>query len=94
MRRKVPVPEEDRKLTCVPLAGLVAVGGRLLLARLHRAVADRGGTMALWDTDSGHIIATREGRMIEIERHGAAPGAGMPLGRIRALSRDRLRTGR
>jgi hypothetical protein len=86
MRRKVSVPEEDTRLTCVPLAGLVAAGGRLLLARLHRAVAERGGTMALWVTDSGHPVATREGGMIEIERHGAAPGAGMPHGRIRALS--------
>jgi hypothetical protein len=86
MRRKVAVPEEDTALTCVPLAGLVAASGRLLLARLHRAVADRGGTVACWDTDSAHIVATREGGMIGIERHGAAPGAGMPHGRIRALS--------
>src|SRR5271170_1329197 len=57
LRRTVQVPEEDAALTCVPLGTLVAASGRLLLARLHKAVRERGGVMALWDTDSGHIVA-------------------------------------
>ena len=85
LRRPVKAPEEDAAFTCVPLAGLVAASGRLLLARLHRAVADRDGVMACWDTDCGHIVATPEGGNVEIEQRGAG-GKRLPAATIKALS--------
>jgi hypothetical protein len=87
MRRTVSTPEEDSLFTCVPLAGLVAASGRLLLARVHRAVKEKGGVIACWDTDSAHICATEAGGTMEIETRAGERGAA-PLKRekIRLLS--------
>ena len=85
IRRRVQMPEEDGPMTCVPLGCLVAASGRLLLARMHRAVADRGGVMACWDTDSGHIVATEHGGKVTIETRGADWRAPLRRERIKAL---------
>jgi hypothetical protein len=37
-----------------------SASGRLLLAMVHRLVADRGGIIAACDTDGAHIVATEE----------------------------------
>jgi hypothetical protein len=87
MRRKVLVPEDDGPLTCVSLGAIVTASGRLLLARLHRAVIDRGDVMACWDTDSGHIVATPEGGDLALPaRGGGWYGAALRPQRVRALS--------
>ena len=61
LRGNTAAPENDTHLTCVPLGGLVAAGGFMLLASLHKKVRDRGGLVACWDTDSAHVCASPEG---------------------------------
>jgi hypothetical protein len=62
LRGNTAAPENDTHLTCVPLGGLVAAGGFMLLASLHKKVRNRGGGLvACWDTDSAHVCASRDG---------------------------------
>jgi hypothetical protein len=61
LRVNSAAPENDTHLTCVPLGGLVAAGGFMLLASLHKKVRECGSLVACWDTDSAHICASPEG---------------------------------
>jgi hypothetical protein len=70
IRAAVAHPEDPGPFACPPLAGLVAAGGQLLLAMVHRLVADRGGIIAC-DTDGAHIIATETGGTVYVETRGA-----------------------
>jgi hypothetical protein len=54
-------PEQSGAFACPPIAGLVTAGGRLMLAMVHRLVMDKGGTVAMGDTDSAAIVATEHG---------------------------------
>jgi hypothetical protein len=72
LRTAVLHPEDPGPLTCPPIAGLVTAGGRLLLAMLHRLIADRGGLVAACDTDGAHIVATE----------GAGPSTSKPAAPI------------
>jgi hypothetical protein len=71
LRRAIAHPEDPGPFACPPIAGLVAAGGRLLLALPHRLVADRGGIIAAGDTDGAHIIATEKGGTVRTESRGA-----------------------
>jgi hypothetical protein len=71
LRCAVAHPEDPGPFACPPIAGLVTAGGRLLLAMLHRLVADRGGVIAACDTDGAHIVATEKGGPVHIETRGA-----------------------
>ena len=57
IRTAIAHPEDPGPFACPPLAALVTAGGRLLLAMVHRLVADRGGIVAACDTDGAHIVA-------------------------------------
>ena len=50
-----------------PIASLITAGGRLLLAMLEKAVADRNGTYLFCDTDSMCIVATESGGAVDCE---------------------------
>jgi hypothetical protein len=71
LRRAIAHPEDPGPFACPPIAGLVAASGRLLLALLHRLVADRGGVVAACDTDGADIVATEKGGSVQIETRGA-----------------------
>jgi hypothetical protein len=71
LRRAIAHPEDPGPFACPPIAGLVTAGGRLLLALLHRLVADQGGVVAARDTDGAHIVATEKGGTVDIESRGA-----------------------
>jgi hypothetical protein len=86
VRTALAHPEDPGPIACPPLAGLVTAGGRLLLAMVHRFVADRGGIVAACDTDGGHIVATPEGGTTYSETRGADYHEGGPAQPIRALS--------
>src|SRR5205085_1542994 len=79
-------PEDAGPLACPPLAGLVTAGGRLLLAMVHRLVADRGGIVAACDTDGAHIVSTAEGGPVYIESRGADYYEGRRAEPVHALS--------
>src|SRR6185437_3879932 len=65
-----------------PLIGsLITAGGRLLLAMIERCVRDAGGTYLCCDTDALIIVASREGRTVQMP-DGACP--------IKALSRKEV----
>jgi hypothetical protein len=91
VRAAVAHPEDPGPFACPPLAGLVTAGGRLLLAMVHRMVADRGGIVAACDTDGAHIVATEKGGTVYIETRGADYHEGRPAEPIRALSRAEVR---
>jgi hypothetical protein len=57
-------PSDPGRFACVPLPGLITSCARLLQACVHRAVKDRGGFVAMGDTDSSHIVATETGGRI------------------------------
>jgi hypothetical protein len=86
LRATVAHPEDPGPFACPPIAGLVAAGGRLLLAMVHRLVADRGGIVAACDTDGTHIVATAEGGTVPIESRGADFHEGGPAEPVHALS--------
>ena len=67
LRVETNEPEDPGPFFCMPLAGLVTSGARLLLTLVDALVAERGGTVAAGHTDSAHIIATEEGGTIECE---------------------------
>jgi hypothetical protein len=79
-------PEDAGPCACPPIAGLVTAGGRLLLAMVHRLVADRGGIVAACDTDGAHIVATPQDGMVSIETRGANFHEGGAAQPARALS--------
>jgi hypothetical protein len=79
-------PEDPGPFACPPIAGLVTAGGQLLLAMVHRLVADRGGIVAAGDTDGAHIVATPQGGMVHIDTRGADFYEGGEADLVRALS--------
>jgi hypothetical protein len=85
LRAAVGHPEDPGPFACPPIAGLVAAGGQLLLAMVHRLVADRG-IVAACDTDGAHIVATAEGGTVHIESRGADFHEGGPAESVHALS--------
>jgi hypothetical protein len=86
LRAAVAHPEDPGPFACPPLAGLVTAGGRLLLAIVHRLVADRGGIVAACDTDGAHIVATAEGGVVLVETRNADFYEGGPAEPVHALS--------
>jgi hypothetical protein len=86
LRAAVAHPEDPGPFACPPIAGLVAAGGRLLLAMVHRLVADRGGVVAACDTDGAHIVATALGGMVLVETRNADFYEGRPAEPVNALS--------
>jgi hypothetical protein len=69
-------PSDPGAFACVPLAGLVTSCARLLQACVHRAVNDRGGLVAMGDTDSSHIVSTETGGRIPVETVFSDPNTG------------------
>jgi hypothetical protein len=86
LRRTLAHPEGPGPFACPPLAALVTAGGRLLLALVHRLVADRGGIVAAWDTDGAYIVATPGGGTVNVETRGANFYESGPAEPVRALS--------
>jgi hypothetical protein len=86
LRAAVAHPEDPGPFACPPIAGLVTAGGRLLLAMVHRLVADRGGMVAACDTDGAHIVATAQGETVPIETRNADFYEGGPAKPVYALS--------
>jgi hypothetical protein len=86
LRAAVAHPEDRGPFACPPLAGLVTAGGRLLLAMVHRLVANGAGIVAACDTDGAHIVATPEGGTVHIETRGADYHQGGPAEPVHALS--------
>lgn len=87
LRATVAHPEEPGPFACPPIAGLVSAGGRLLLAMVHRMVADAGGVVAACDTDGAHIVATPKGDTLYIDTRGEDSHEGGTAQPIHALSR-------
>jgi hypothetical protein len=79
-------PEDPGPFASPPIAGFVAAGGQLLLAMVHRLVADRGGIAAACDTDGAHIVATADGGTVHVESRGADFHEGGPAQLVHALS--------
>jgi hypothetical protein len=86
LRATVARPEDPGPFACPPIAGLVAAGGQLLLAMVHRLVADRGGIVAACDTDGAHIVATAQGGTVYVESRGDDFYEGGPAEPVHALS--------
>ena len=86
IRAAVAHPEDPGPFACLPLAGLVSAAGRSWLAAVHYEVERRGGTIAAYDTDGAHIIATEKGGTIYVETRGADFHEGGPAQPLHALS--------
>jgi hypothetical protein len=67
-RARLRHPENPGPLNCPPLAALVPACGRLLLAIVHRLVEDKGGFIAMGDTDSAHIVTTKTGGSVRVKQ--------------------------
>jgi hypothetical protein len=86
LRAAVAHPEDPGPFACPPLAGLVTAGGRLLLAMLHRLVADKGGLIAACDTDGAYIVSTETGGTVCVETRSDEYWQGGPAEPVHALS--------
>jgi len=58
-------PEDAGEYCFPPFAALTTSGARLMLALLERLVRDAGGVIAFGDTDSGAIVASPKGGLVE-----------------------------
>jgi len=58
-------PEDAGEYCFPPFAALTTAGARLMLAILERLVRDAGGVIAFGDTDSGAIVATPKGGLVD-----------------------------
>jgi hypothetical protein len=77
LRADTAAPEDDGPFTCMPLGGLVAASGAMLVGSVHTKVRDRGGLVASSDTDSGHICASKEGGDYWLQPITGARGGGV-----------------
>jgi hypothetical protein len=91
VRGNTAAPENDTHLTCVPLGGLVAGGGFMLLASLRKKVRDRGGWVACWDTDSAHVCASPEGGDFYLPAARGRDGKVVPIDRGPISEREKAR---
>ncbi len=58
-------PEDAGEYCFPPFAALTTAGARLMLALLERLVRDAGGVIAFGDTDSGAIVASSNGGLVD-----------------------------
>ena len=56
----------------MPIAAFTTLAAHLMLALVEREVKRRGGTIAVWDTDSSAIVATKDGGWIDVIADGGA----------------------
>lgn len=77
-------PEEPGEYCFPPFAALTTAAARLMLAMLERCVRDQGGEIAFGDTDSGAVVATKEGGLVPCHGGSEQLPDGSPA--IRALS--------